>query len=261
MRTSVFDGSVDDQNMEQNKFQSGTNPSSATRKYPSVIGWNSSTGLRLRQIDMLDDTIVGSSATLSKMAKRLRGVCVTALKKMRRRTGQRMGGRREFVAIDESHFRHKRKYGRGRMAGAWNRKKWVFGMLGVKENSRRPILRLVERRNRAHLVPLITQHVQVGSNIISDQWRAYRVLPALGYVHHTVNHSRSYVDPLTGAHTQHIERAWRTYKEKIWRLRGNRTESLLQDHLAVIEWSEWLAKKHRHGAFGRLIHDVSRKYR
>lgn len=66
-------------------------------------------GLRLWQIDMLDDTIAGSSATLSKMAKRLRGVCVTALKKMRRRTGQRMGGRREFVAIDESHFRHKRK--------------------------------------------------------------------------------------------------------------------------------------------------------
>lgn len=157
------------------------------------------------------------------------------------------------------------QYGRGRMAGGWKRKKWVFGMLGVKhgqrQSSTKPILRLVERRTRGHLVPLIAQHVRVGSSIISDEWRAYRVLPALGYDHHTVNHSRWYVDPHTGAHTQHIERAWRSYKEQIWRLRGNRTETLLSDHLAVIEWNEWLAKKHSDGAFGRLIHDISRKYK
>ena len=94
---------------------------------------------------------------------------------------------------------------------------------------------------------------------VSDEWRAYRILPALGYDHHTVNHSRWYVDPHTGAHTQHIERAWRTYKEQVWRLRGNRTDSLLSDHLEVIEWNEWLAKKHWDGALGRLIHD--KKYK
>ncbi|KAL7868772.1 hypothetical protein SRHO_G00101560 [Serrasalmus rhombeus] len=69
-----------------------------------------SQGLRLRQIDMIADEIAGSSATLSKMA---------------------------------------RKYGRGRMAGGWRRRKWVFGMLGVKvgdTNQRKPVLRLVERR-------------------------------------------------------------------------------------------------------------------
>ncbi|XP_032381931.1 uncharacterized protein LOC116695630 [Etheostoma spectabile] len=222
-------------------------------------------GLRLRQIDMMDDSIAASSATLSKMAKKLREVCVTAVERMRRRTGQKIGGRREFVVIDESHFRHKRKYGRGRMVGGWKRKKWVFGMLGVKHHqgrtSRKPVLRLVERRSRGHLVPLIAHHVRRGSSIISDEWRAYRILPALGYNHHTVNHSRWYVDPHTGAHTQHIERAWRSYKEQIWRLRGNRTDSLLSDHLAIIEWNEWLAKKHHNGAFGRLIHDISRKYK
>nr|XP_055045233.1 uncharacterized protein LOC129431390 [Misgurnus anguillicaudatus] len=224
-----------------------------------------SQGLRLRQIDMMDDSIAGSSATLSKMAKKIREVCVTAVERMRRRTGQLIGGRREFVVIDESHFRHKRKYGRGRMAGGWKRKKWVFGMLGVRHHqqkkSRKPILRLLERRSRNDLVPLIVHHVRPGSSILSDEWRAYNILPALGYNHHTVNHSRWYVDPHTGAHTQHIERAWRSYKEQIWRLRGNRTESLLSDHLAVIEWNEWLAKKHYDGAFGRLIHDISRMYK
>lgn len=139
-----------------------------------------------------------------------------------------------------------------------------FG-LGVRHHQGRtlgkPVLRLVERRSRGHLVPLITHHVRLGSLIISEEWRAYRILPALGYNHHTDNHSRWYVDPHTGAHTQHIERAWRFYKEQIWRLRGNRTESLLSDHLAVIEWNEWLAKKHSDSAFGRLIHDISRKYK
>ena len=63
----------------------------------------------MRQIDMMDDAIAASSATLTKMAKKLREVCVTAVERMRRRTGQPIGGRREFVVIDESLFRHKRK--------------------------------------------------------------------------------------------------------------------------------------------------------
>ncbi|XP_035980583.1 uncharacterized protein LOC118556654 [Fundulus heteroclitus] len=222
-------------------------------------------GLRLRQVDMINDDISGSSATLSKMAQKLRDVCTTAMDRYQRRTGQYIGGRQEFVTIDESHFRHKRKYGRGRMAGGWKRKKWVFGMLGVNRRGKRhakPVLRLVERRRRRDLVPLIAHHVKVGSTIISDEWRAYRnALPQLGYTHFTVNHSVSYVDAQTGAHTQHIERAWRMVKENVWRLRGNRTEELLVDHLRVIEWYEWLARKHRKGPLGRIIHDIAVMYR
>ena len=132
-------------------------------------------------------------------------------------------------------------------------------MLGVQRRGQskgKPVLRLVERRSRATLVPLIQRYVRRGSTIISDEWRAYNALPQLGYQHYTVNHSVAYVNPVTGAHTQHIERAWRTYKEKIWRLRGNRTEELLEDHLSVIEWEDWLARKHRHGPLGRLLHDM-----
>lgn len=159
-----------------------------------------------------------------------------------------------------------KQYGRGRMAGGWKRRKWVFGMLGVQRSGKRPgkpVLRLVERRTRRELVPIIAHHARRGSSIISDEWRAYRnALPQLGYRHYTVNHSVAYVDAETGAHTQHIERAWRTYKEKVWRLRGNRTEQLLREHLVVIEWQEWLGRKHRHGPLGRLLHDIGKvKYR
>ncbi|XP_028249940.1 uncharacterized protein LOC114426621 [Parambassis ranga] len=63
-----------------------------------------SQGLRLRQIDMMDDSIAGSSTTLSKMANKIRKVCVTAVERMRRYTGQQIGGRREFVVIDKAIF-------------------------------------------------------------------------------------------------------------------------------------------------------------
>lgn len=157
----------------------------------------------------------------------------------------------------------------------------MFGMLGVqstqmqpgrrqpgqrprgpRRRSGKPVLRLVEKRGRRELVPLIAHHVKRGSCVISDEWRAYRnALPQLGYRHFTVNHSVSYVSAETGAHTQHIERAWRSYKETVWRLRGNRTEQLLIDHLYVIEWHAWLGGKHQHGPLGRLLYDMRLKYR
>ena len=156
------------------------------------------------------------------------------------------------------------QYGRGRAAGGWKRQKWVFGMLGVKKSdgkSQRPILRLVDRRTRQELVPLLCRHVKMGSYIISDEWRSYRVLNDLGFRHLTVNHSMWYMDPITGNHTQHIERAWRTVKEQVWRQRGNRTEELLSDHLNVIEWHEWIAKKYHSGPLGRILHDIAEMYK
>ncbi|XP_052005706.1 uncharacterized protein LOC127659789 [Xyrauchen texanus] len=222
-------------------------------------------GLRLRQVDMMQDEIAASTTTLSSMSQKLRQVCREAVEKMRIKKGQLLGGRREFVLIDESLFRHKRKYGRGRMGGTWRRRKWVFGMLGVKQEEQKgkrvkPVLRLVERRGRQNLVPLIALHVKTGSSIISDEWRAYRTLGELGFNHVAVNHSRWYVDPRTGAHTQHIERAWRSIKEQVWRQRGNRTERLLSDHLCLVEWMEWLGRRHKGGPLGMLLHDIAKTY-
>jgi len=101
-------------------------------------------------------------------------------------------------------------------------------------------------------------HVNPGSSVISDKWHAYHILSVLEYDHHPVNHSRWYVKPHSGVHTQHIERAWRTYTEQNRRLRRNRTKSMLSDHLTVIEWYEWLARKHCDGPFGKLIHGISK---
>lgn len=154
------------------------------------------------------------------------------------------------------------QYNRGRYGGTWARHGWVFGLLEGHHSSRRPVLRLVPSRARTTLIPIIKRHVRSGSTIYSDSWRAYvQSLTKEGYHHYPVNHKNNFVDPQTGSHTQHIERYWQTIKGQVWRLRGNRTEKMLTSHLKFIEWTYWLGKKTKKGIFGRLIHDISQKYR
>lgn len=214
-------------------------------------------GLRLRQVDMLQEGITRSSATLSKLADKLRRVCKSAMKRMRKRGKQTIGRRREIVLIDESKFGHKRKYNRGR---ANNRSTWVFGMLGIKVERRRPIFKIVHCRSARNLMPLIKKHIRQGSSVISDGWRSYRNLQNEGYDHRIVNHKEHFVDPVTGAHTQNLERLWGVCKSTIWRLRGNRTQNMLKDHLDVIEWTYWRGNNHRNGPLGMLLHDIKKKY-
>ena len=60
------------------------------------------------------------------------------------------------------------------------------------------------------------------SIIHSDEWRAYsRVanIPAVAS-HSMVNHSITFVDPTTGAHTQHIESYWNQVKLKLKQMKG-----------------------------------------
>lgn len=220
-----------------------------------------SQGLRRRQVDMIEDGVCGSSKSLTRVTNQLKQVCISGVRRVERRRQMRIGGRRAFVAIDESKFRHKRKYGHGRRGPTWRRRSWVFGMMEVKRSRRRPILKLVENRSRERLLPLIRKYVRCGTKIISDSWGAYSTLQANGFIHYQVNHQRHFVHPGTGAHTQHIERAWRTYKEDIYRYRGNLSEKFLKMNLRFIEWNHWLAKEYHRGTLGRLFKDIRACYR
>ena len=60
------------------------------------------------------------------------------------------------------------------------------------------------------------------TEIVSDEWRAYRGLSEFGYSHKTVNHSKNFVDPEGRKHTQLIECLWSVARATIMR-RGRGT--------------------------------------
>ncbi len=63
----------------------------------------------------------------------------------------------------------------------------------------------------------------------TDGWRGYTALSQHGFNHKTVIYETHYVDPITGIHTQAVERAWVEVRAWWRRTRGNRTH--MQSHL------------------------------
>jgi len=114
--------------------------------------------------------------------------------------GIKLGGLGKTVEIDESKFGAKRKYKRGRISEG----PWVFGV--VERGSQKVLLFRVPDRTRETLVHrLITTHIRPGTVIYSDQFTPYIPLNQLGYIHLSVNHSKNFVDPDSGAHTNTID--------------------------------------------------------
>lgn len=77
------------------------------------------------------------------------------------------------------------------------------------------------------MIPIIKQHIEPGTTIYSDSWRAYDALQYENYTHKTINHKENFVDRKTGVHTQNIERLWRDVKSSIPRY-GTREKHSVQ---------------------------------
>src|SRR5271154_3427583 len=139
-----------------------------------------------------------------------------------------IGGPNIVVEIDESKM-GKRKYHQGhRVEGVW-----VVG--GIERTTERKMFATsVQDRTQETLLDVITRHVAPGSIIHTDLWRGYYGLDTIGMTHRTVNHSRHFVDPETGVHTNTIEGTWNGIKLKI--APRNRTEEHVDGHLLVFIW-------------------------
>uniref|UniRef100_A0A0L8FJ23 ISXO2-like transposase domain-containing protein n=1 Tax=Octopus bimaculoides TaxID=37653 RepID=A0A0L8FJ23_OCTBM len=51
----------------------------------------------------------------------------------------------------------------------------------------------------------IIENVEPGTTIFTDMWPSYQNLQKLGYIHGTMNHSRNFVDPVSGLCTNSVE--------------------------------------------------------
>lgn len=122
------------------------------------------------------------------------------------RNSQKIGGIGKVVEIDEAKF-GRRKYNRGRLLKG----RWVLGGIEreADENGIRGMFLVgVPDRTADTLLNIIKQYVRPGTTIMTDCWKAYDGLTQENFKHLSVNHSINFVDPLTSAHTQNIERSW-----------------------------------------------------
>lgn len=150
----------------------------------------------------------------------LRGICSKVLIDMPWKLRGDISG--NVIEIDESLFGKKRKYHRG----SGNQNVWVFG--ATERSTRNAFMQIVDKRDRATLLPIIKSHIDTGSTIFSDQWGAYFTLNEEGYTHDTVNHSKEFKSR-TGCCTNTIEGLWGNNKLKIKKMKG-----VLPSHISEI---------------------------
>jgi IS1 family transposase len=163
----------------------------------------------------------------------LREVCSWALMRDDILSDTRLGGVNKVVQIDESVV-YRAKYNRGHALFA--KSKWIVGMYDVQ--TKHASVFFVENRNAQTLEELIKKYVLPGSTIHTDEWKGYSNIENIDvvppYKHETVNHSKNFVDPVTGVHTQNIEAYWCSVKRKFKTLNGTSralTASYLDEHM------------------------------
>jgi len=164
--------------------------------------------------------------------------------------GIKLGGLGKTMDIDESKFGAKRKYKRGRVSeGPW--------VCVVEQGSQKVLLYRVPDWARETLVHhLITSHIWPRTVIYSDQFTPYIPLNQLGYIHLSVNHSKNFVDPDSGAHINTIKGKWALVKKKLMWMHGTLNEYIPSylDELTRF----WYFGKDR--AFKQSLKDIAEQF-
>ena len=162
-------------------------------------------------------------------------------------TGGKIGGEGLVVEVDETKI-GRRKYNRGRLVDGV----WVFGMCERGTGRLRIEVCPENKRDKKTLLSLLQKYVHPGTLIMSDCWRGYSGLQEAGYQHQTVNHSKFYVDPVTGAHTQQIESNWRAMKRRL--SRGGIKQGDLGLHFGEFIWFQ----KNKDDVFTSFVSDLAK---
>lgn len=167
-----------------------------------------------------------------------------------------IGGVNVVVQIDETCI-VKRKSHQGRIL---RYQKWIFG--GVElGNHNNFFFQIVENRSRDSLLQIIQEKIRPGSIIMSDMWRGYTNLESIlnehNYTHLTVNHSETFVNPITGANTQSIEAFWSVIKRNLRKIGTNHGNI---DNLNEKLKTNLIKKKYDNNLFEIMLIIISMNY-
>lgn len=164
----------------------------------------------------------------------------------------KIGGPGTVVQIDEAKF-GRRKYHKGRVIEGH----WVLGMIQNGSEDLRLVVCPGNSRTSKTLTPIIEHHVARGTLIRTDGWRAYKELRSRGYEHQSVNHSKNFVDSVTGAHTQRIEASWRPLRVHFRDRRIPKED--FADHIIEYQWRRWCSKNGCH-PFRSLVETIAKAF-
>jgi transposase len=117
------------------------------------------------------------------------------------------------IELDEAYFGGRRKGKRGRGAAG---KSVVFGLL---ERDGRVYTKVVENVSAETLMTHIRANTRKGSVYYTDAFNGYQSLKRYGK-HHTVNHTKRFVDRRTKNHINGIEGFWSFGKHILYNYRG-----------------------------------------
>jgi len=149
------------------------------------------------------------------------------------------------VEVDETVIGGRRKGPRG---GAALGKTMVFGML---ERGGDVMTKIVPNSKRVTLQPVITENVEKGSEIHSDELATYKTLPDHGYGHNTVKHRfGEYVNGI--AHVNSLEGFWSQLKRSINGTHIHVSKKHLASYLAEFEY-RFNMRHHPEWMFDRLL--------
>lgn len=101
------------------------------------------------------------------------------------------------VEVDESYFGGKAKGKRGR--GAENK----TPVVGMVQRGGKLEVRAVENCRRGTVMPIVSDNIERGAKVYTDEFRVYEALPAMRYEHNTVPHSKE-IYVIGDAHTNTI---------------------------------------------------------
>lgn len=128
--------------------------------------------------------------------------------------------------------------------------------------TKKGIIIYIPNRSCQTLESAILKHVLPGTEIWTDCWRGYANLNNLDgvspYVHKTVNHSRNFVDPITGVCTNYVEGYWSSFKQYLRRL-GVMQSPMLLEYIDQFMWRQFYGQTPAE-RFHSLIQQITEKY-